>query len=811
MSLQTKSEQESILNEFETTACYHCGEDCPDRSIEADDKFFCCQGCLAVYGLLNNAGLCNYYELNQQAGTNRRKHIRKEKFAFLEDASIQQSIIQFKNEHEVHTTFYIPIIHCSSCLYLLENLNKVHEGFIRSDVQFLKKEVSIVFDERKISLRQVVETLTDIGYEPYISLQNLNKKKNKVDKSLIFKLGVAGFCFGNIMLLSVPEYFSSDLQEEAYLGTIFRYLSFVLSLPVFFYSANVFFKSAWKGIQHKTLNIDAPVALAIIATFIRSLTEVFLEGNPGYFDSMAGIVFFMLIGRALQNKTYGQLSFERDYTDYFPIAATVLKDEKEVPTPLPDIQSGDVLLIHSQELLPADGIIIKGKGQIDYSFVTGESVAVEKQVGDLIYAGGKQLGGSIEVMTTKPVAQSYLTGLWNKDHNPDVHNYDEYQHSFVHRLARNFTWVVLTIAAIAGIYWWFHNPANVWVSITAVLIIACPCGLLLTSTFTNGYLLRIFTRNGLYLRNASIIEKLSKINHLVFDKTGTLTSAENISTTFIGEPLTKEEKSWVQSLTKPSIQGIKEPIRKYLGATELFEVQDFQEEGGVGASGWVEGHFLKMGAAPYFAESLPLDENGTSIYLFVDGIYKGYFLMQQGLREGVQNMMDSLRTQVKYALISGDKPTQLSYFQKVLGQDADVRFEQKPDDKLKYIQELQARDEKVAMIGDGLNDAVALKQSDVGISLAEDINNFSPASDAILKGTALQYLDKLIQLSRKSRFIVRLCFVFSLIYNITGIYFAVQGLLSPLMCAILMPSSTLTIVLITYLTSNYLAKKYGLQ
>lgn len=787
--------------------CYHCGEICPDKSLHIEEKYFCCHGCMTVYNLLNDAGLCNYYTLNEKSGINRRTHARKEKFAFLEDDKVQQSLINFKNEGQVHVTFYIPSIHCSSCLYLLENLHILHKGIVRTDVQFLKKEVSIVFDERQTTLRKVVETLEDIGYEPYISLQNLSKKKNKVDKSLIYRLGIAGFAFGNIMLLSVPEYFSDDLQQEAYLGLIFRYISFALALPVFFYSAQIYFKSAWKGIQHKHLNIDIPVALAILVTFVRSVVDVFVYNTAGYFDSMAGIVFFMLIGRAIQNKTYGQLSFDRDYTDYFPISATVLKEGKEYPTPLPDIQTGDLLLVHSNELLPADGIVSKGKAEIDYSFVTGESIPVSKEIGELVYAGGKQLGGAIEIITSKPVAQSYLTGLWNKNYSDEFEEIEENRNSFVHKLGRNFTWVVLLIAFVSAIYWWFYNPQLIWTTVTAVLIIACPCGLLLTYTFTNGYLIRLLGKHGLYLRNSFVIEKLSKVNYLVFDKTGTLTSTENISAEFKGVELSEYEKSLVNSLAKPSIQSIKYPIRSLLGNTRIFEVHQFSEESGLGATGEVDKHWVQIGTAPYFENKLPKEENGTALYLFIDREYKGYFILRQGLRTGISEMFNHLKNKIKFALISGDKPIQKTLFHDLLGSDSEIRFEQKPDDKLNFIKMAQQKGNTVAMIGDGLNDGVALKQSDVGICLAEDINNFSPSADAILSGKELRNLDKLIALAQKNRLIIRSCFAFSVSYNLIGIYFAVQGLLSPLVCAILMPASTLTIVLITFLTSSFWAKK----
>lgn len=793
-------------------ACHHCGEYCPDKAIAMDDKYFCCQGCKTVYGMLNDAGLCDYYTLNEKAGSNRRNAPRKEKFAFLEDASIRQALIRFSQNNQAHITFYIPIIHCSSCIFLLENLHRIRPGIVRSDIQFLKKEVSIVFNEKQISLREVVELLTDIGYEPHISLQHFNKRKNKTDKSLIYKLGVAGFCFGNIMLLSVPEYFSDNLQQEEYLAHIFRYISFGLALPVFFYSASVFFKSAWSGLKHFHLNVDMPIALAILVTFIRSIVDITTYNTSGYFDTMAGIVFFMLIGRVVQNKTYGQLAFDRDYTDYFPIAATLLKGSKEIPTPLPQIKTGDVLLIHSSELIPADGIIAKGTAKIDYSFVTGESVPIQKEIGELVYAGGRQMGGAIEIMVSQPVAQSYLTGLWNKNNHDEQERYEETKNSFVHRLARNFTWIVLAIATIAGVYWWSQGePDKTWTSITAVLIIACPCGLLLTYTFTNGYLIRILGRNGLYLRNSGIIEKLAKVNHLIFDKTGTLTSTKEVTTTFIGIPLSVREREWINSLSKPSIQSIKIPIRQLLGDTHLYEVNGFEEVVGLGVKGRIQGHFIEMGTAAFFDISLPEDKNGTAIYLLIDHQFRGYFSLQQGVRKGLQSMLHQLKTNVNLSLISGDKPIKRQYFQNLLGQNADVRFEQQPGDKLDFITEQQRADKTVAMIGDGLNDAPALRQADVGICLAEDINNFSPAADAILSGASLHIFDRLMSLAKKNKKIIRSCFAFSLTYNLIGIFFAVQGLLTPLMCAILMPLSTLTIVLITYLSSNFWKARCGLD
>ncbi|MEQ1798992.1 MAG: heavy metal translocating P-type ATPase metal-binding domain-containing protein, partial [Lacibacter sp.] len=530
----------------QATQCYHCGDDCITEQIKIDDKNFCCQGCKTVYQILNQSELCEYYNLNENPGLSQRIEVRKDKFSFLEDEKIQQQLISFKNSEQTHITFYLPQIHCSSCLWLLENLHRLNKDIISSRVNFTRKEVDIVFNHQSTKLRTVAELLTGIGYEPYISLQNLQEAKPRIQRSLIYQLGVAGFCFANIMLMSFPEYLGLEDADKG-LQNMFRYFNLVLSIPVLVYSSIPFYQSAWGSLRHKYLNIDAPIALAIIMTFGRSVYEIFSNTGSGYFDSMSGIVFFMLVGRILQEKTYQQLSFERDYTSYFPIAVTIMKEGKEIPTALPDLKTGDTILIHHEELIPVDGLLTRGKALIDYSFVTGESLPVLKEMGELVYAGGKQTGGNIEILTMKEVAQSYLTKLWNKDEKPK-----EDEKSFVNILSRYFTWIVFTIALAGAVYWSFYDGTKAWNVVTTILIVACPCALLLSNNFTNGNVLRILARNKLYLRNAQVIEEIANADHIVFDKTGTLTTTTDQDVVFAGNFLNGKDKADISALAAQS-------------------------------------------------------------------------------------------------------------------------------------------------------------------------------------------------------------------------------------------------------------------
>ena len=710
--------------------------------------------------------------------------VRKDKFSFFENKKIQDQLISFRDENQLHVTFYLPQMHCSSCLYLLENLHRLDDGVVSCKVNFTRKEADIVLLNSKTSLRKVAETLTSIGYEPYISLNDLKEKRPPINKSLVYRVGVAGFCFGNVMLLSFPEYLGIDATEIV-LRNLFRWISFILAIPVLLYSAYPFYESSWKSLKHKFLNIDAPIAIAIIITFIRSAYEVISGTGSGYLDSMTGIVFFMLAGRILQDKTYRQLSFDRDYSSYFPVAVSVLKDDIETPTTLPDIKPGDTLLIHNEELIPADGILTKGKAFIDYSFVTGESLPVLKEMGEIVYAGGKQTGGNIELLVVKEVAQSYLTKLWNGD----TFKKEEAQknNSFVHLLSRYFTYLVVTIASVTAIYWAINDHSRLWPAVTAVFIIACPCALLLSNTFTNGNILRVLGKNGFYLRNAQTIETIATIDHIVFDKTGTLTSTHQYNISYEGPGLNASQKEQVAALAACSSHPLSKALTSYFNYDRKVSADHYKEIPGKGIEGMVNDSYVKIGSKEFVTGIQSRGQAGTVVFVSIENKPYGYFQFSNYYREPVPAMIQQLKGEYRLSVLSGDNESEKQNLEKLLGKKATLLFHQKPEEKLAYINHLQQSGENVMMIGDGLNDAGALKQSNVGIAVAEQTNNFTPASDAIIAAKRLSFLPRFIRLCKANKKIIIASFILSIVYNIIGLFFAVQGILSPLIAAILMP------------------------
>lgn len=654
-------------------------------------------------------------------------------------------------------------------------------------------------------MKELALLLSYIGYAPYISLDDYQKKEtNKQMKQLLYKLGVAGFGFGNVMLLSFPGFFESDEFWFNQYKHFFRWLMFALTLPVLFYSASDYFISAYKGIRSKILNIDIPLALGILAMFIRSSYDIITDSGQGFFDSLNSLVFLLLIGKFFQQRTYSFLSFERDYKSYFPIGITrIKKDNTEESIQVYDIEEGDRLLIRNEELIPVDCILVKGEAQIDYSFVTGESKSIEKQNGDKLFAGGKQKGLAIEVEAIKNVSQSYLTQLWSNE----VFDKDKFQgvKTLTDKISKYFTIIILLVAFASLLYWLqFGNIKEAFNVFTAILIIACPCALAVSAPFALGNMLRIFGKYKLYLKNTKVIEQMEKIDTIIFDKTGTITTSSENKLRYEGEKLSDEEMILLKNSLRNSNHTLSRQIYNSIPQIGNIKIESFNEINGKGIISTYGDIQMKIGSSS-FVTSKP-NHLETSVYISINDVYKGKYIFENEYRKGIKELFHSLSERYDLFILSGDNESERENLSRWLPKNTEVYFNQSPNDKLAFINSLQEKNKKVLMIGDGLNDAGALKQSDIGFSVSENINIFSPACDGIMDAEKLHKLDKFIQLSKQSLYIIKWSFIISLCYNCIGLGFAISGKLEPVVAAILMPISSISVVLFTTLATNFLGK-----
>ena len=785
------------------TTCFHCGDACLEEVIQLEEKSFCCYGCKTVFELFSENDLSCYYDLQASPGAIPTEI--KGKYDFLSEQNIIDKLLEFNDDTTQIVTLYIPHIHCSSCICMLENLHKLKPEITTSQVNFGKKTVRITYNATIFSLKEAVLLLSQIGYEPYISLEDYSAGQNKINRTLIYKLGIAGFAFGNVMFLSFPEYFQvSGFWIEQY-KPVFRWLMFAFTIPVVFYAAQDYFISAYKGLRAKLLNIDVPIALGILVLFIRSSIEIMFDFGSGFFDSLTGLVFFLLLGKFFQQKTYTFLSFERDYKSYFPIAVTKIDNGKETPIQVYDIKKGDRLVIRNEELIPVDGILINGNAQIDYSFVTGESETVQKQSGDKIFAGGKQTSGVIEMEAIKSVEQSYLTQLWSNavfDKNKE-----EGFTTLTNAISKHFTLTILSIAFIATVFWLFYDPNKAMNVFTAVLIIACPCAIALAAPFTFGNLLRIFGKLKFYVKNANVIEQLAAVNTIIFDKTGTITSNQKSTASYDGEQLTTVESTLLKNTLRGSNHPLSRTLYNILDEHHIVTLDHFEEHLGKGMTASYHDTKIKVGAAKFVGHTEESGILNTTVHISANDNYKGKYTFYNSYRKGLSKLFNNLKKTYDLAILSGDNEGELKNLKKLLPSKTKLIFNQKPDNKLEYIKYHQHEGAKVLMVGDGLNDAGALAQSNVGIALSENVNVFSPACDAILDASKFKQLDKYVNASKAAIKIIKWSFALSFIYNSIGLYFAITGQLAPVIAAILMPLSSISIVVFTTVCTSFIGRK----
>ncbi|MBV6439096.1 MAG: HAD family hydrolase [Haliscomenobacteraceae bacterium CHB4] len=823
--------------------CFHCHDTCPDDRRHIGDKYFCCDGCKMVYEILNTHDLCEYYNLDEKPGQTLKNQRDARAYAYLDDADVQEKLLEFNNGQMAQVTFYLPQMHCVSCIWLLENLYKLDAGVTHSRVNFLKKTATIQFHPGATSLRKLAALLASIGYAPEINLGDVDgAKKPVMSRKLAYQIGVAGFAFGNIMLFSFPEYVGMDPETDRWFAKVFGYLSIALAIPVLVFSARDYLVSAWNGLRTRHLNIDVPLALGILMLFGRSAWEIVTHTGAGYMDSFAGLIFLLLTGKWFQQHTWQQLSFERDYKSYFPVAATVKNGDSESSVPVNRLVPGDIILVRSQEIVPADGILLKGTARVDYSFVTGEAEPVTVQSGERIFAGGKQVGESIEVSLTRRVSQSHLTQLWNNEAFKSKYETESVSSSptqLADRAGRYFTGLILAFGGGAFLYWWLvQNDMQTAVNaFTAVMIVACPCAVALAIPFTLGNILRILGRHRFYLKNIRVVEAFSGITAAVFDKTGTITNIAQQQFEFHGKPLGYAEKVAVRSLTRHSAHPLSRRLYDSMPDIPTEAPEQFEEIPGLGIRGKVGGKEVKIGSAAFVASIEGMTSGApvnSGVFVAIAGKVLGYFEVKSRYRDGLSEVLayfnqpstvnrqpstihrplstvhrlpSTVYRPPSVWLLSGDQDTEAARLAPFFPDRDSMLFNRSPQDKLEFVKNLQRHGRRVLMLGDGLNDAGALRQSDLGIVVAENTNNFTPACDAILHADEFHRLPQFIQLAKSGVKIVNRSYFIALVYNLIGLSYAVSGTLSPLVAAILMPLSSVTIVLFGVMMGNWAARR----
>lgn len=776
-----------------TSKCSHCGENCESTEFVRIDLNFCCVGCQNVYDLLAENELCDYYQYNPNSGNKVKSSVFTD-YDMLDNSAIVDRMIQYKSPEAWHVTLNVPGIHCSSCVYLLENLSRLDGGILKSEISFLKKELRVIFHPEKTTLKQIANLMASVGYAPLLNNEVAGNQvyKNVLTKHYI-KLAIAGFATGNVMMFSFPEYVGGGFEHSEY-KYLFPLFNLILSLPVLFYSGTEYYKSAWNSLKQKQINLDVPVTVGIFALFLRSFVDVTIVGELGFFDSFCAFVFFLLIGKTFQMKFYEHLNFERNYRSYYPLAVLKQTDGEFKSELVDQLEEGHIIRIRHQEIIPCDSILVSEHADIDYSFVTGENTPVKLNSGERIYAGGRIAGLSADLQVSKTSEKSYLNQLWS-------HSYEKSQDAksvtrFADMTGRYFSYGILLL--ILFTFFWHLDLG--WLEalnrVSAVAIVACPCALALAAPFTFGTASGLLAKAGFYFKDAFSIERFSRAKNIVFDKTGTLTSTK--SSAVYSHLISDDHLTELKNILGHSLHPMSRLISESILTDRVIPLDKYEEIKGSGIIATVDHKKFQIGSVKFLKSNkiiIPeiIEQTTGSVHVAVNGFYEGYFDIRFAYRSGLETMFSDIEKHHDTYLISGDKDYERPLLTKYISNPDRLRFNCNPTDKQDIIESLN-KEKITVMVGDGLNDSAALQAASVGISVVEDQSQFTPSCDAILAAEKIPNFHRYLSFAHRLKWVIVVTFGVSILYNTIGISLAFFGYITPLLTAILMPVSSLTVI-----------------
>jgi Cu+-exporting ATPase len=777
-----------------SASCRHCGDPVFVDPVESESGLFCCAGCQAVFELLRHEGLDHYYRCAETPGRSQRDAASRapDRFSSLDDPDVAAAFLEFDDGRIARARLPVPALHCASCVWLLERLWKLHPGVVAAEVDLLHQSLRVTFRPGETTLRAVAERLAMLGYEPTITIEHAVAAVPAARRRLYRQLGVAGFAFGNIMIFSIPRYAHGGPLEPGF-QRLFDVLNLAFALPVLLFSAAHWFAGAWRAVRARHVTLDFPVALGLAVLFGRSVFDIATGGGEGYLDSFAGLVFFLLLGRLFQQKTFEQMAFDRTYRSFFPLSVRVERGGACDVVPIAQLVPGDHIVVRPQELVPADAVLLDGAGTVDYAFATGEQTPVEVRAGDTVRAGGRVTARTLRLRVARAVSHSRLAGLWA---NPvlGVGKPSAYA-AVTDRFGFWFTAFAVALAA-AGAWWWWPDAGMSARVATAVLIIACPCALTLAAPVTLGTALGRLGQHGVYARTSDVVFALGQVDTIAFDKTGTLTSA---TTPVVVEHGGLSEADWrlARALASESVH----PVSRALcdAGPGHGTVTALAEQPGHGVSGLVDGHHVRIGSGDFVRVAAGLqpgdagasEPDGAVTHVAV-GDRVGWVRVRVAERAGIEDAVRTLGRTHRLCLISGDNDREAGRWAPVFG--AAMAFRQSPEAKLEVVRALARQGRRVLMLGDGLNDAGALAAAHVGVAVSDATACVVPACDAVIAGSRVRDLGAVLWYARLAHHVILLAFAFSVVYNVVALSLAVGGALTPLLSAILMPVSSLTVV-----------------
>lgn len=719
-----------------------------------------------------------------------------------------------KPHHIEH--YVVEGLHCPSCIREIEGLLKQNPGIKNARVNLSTQRLAVEWQNPKAANSdQIIDSLKDIGFKAFpFENSNLAGAGDQESKQLLIAMAVAGFAAANVMLLSVSDWFGTDMGAQT--RSFFHWISALIVLPAAAFAGRTFYTSAWGALKHRTLNMDVPISLAVILACAMSLLETITGGSNTYYDAAVMLLFFLLIGRYLDRKMRNHArATAQNLISYRPNKATVVSDDgSSEQSPLEMLRADMVVRIAPGERIPVDGIVIKGISEIDNSLVTGESLPVKADVETQVFAGTLNLSGALDVRITA------LSGKTLLDEIISLMEVAEQGRAKYVRLADKAAQIyapaVHLLALFTFLGWMFLSTVG-WqqslITAIAVLIITCPCALGLAVPVVQVVASSRLFKTGILLKAADGLERLAEVDTIVFDKTGTLTlgQPELANSDELSEAPMKLAANLAKTSTHPLCRALIAACHARDIATIATE-NPLHEEAGMGLKTTIDGKEVRLGNRQWCSVSDQARDQDrySELWLKVEGQEPVFFAFQDSLRKDAIEVVGWLKKQgFKLALISGDRPHVVREVAEKIGIE-DYLGAAKPQDKIEKLDQLKAEGSTILMVGDGLNDAPALRAAHVSISPSTAAHVSQNAADFIFQSEKLDSIIRAYQISLKSRHLVFVNFALAALYNVIAVPFAAAGFLTPLIAALAMSASSIVVTanaLRLNLTSLYHSRK----
>lgn len=796
--------------------CNHCHLSFDEKiMIKENDLNFCCGGCQSVYHILKSENLDSFYEKLGNKTIKAPLQVSNDDLSKFDSENFLNSYTTITKDGFVQIDLILEGIHCAACVWLNEKVLYDTKGVIEANINFTTNKARVVFNSDILKLSDIIKKIRSIGYNAYAYDSSIaDKEASKAKQDYFVRIMVAVVCTMNIMMLSVAKYTGFFTGMSIEVKNMIHLAEFILATPVLFFSGFVFYKGAYFGLKNRIVNMDLLVSSGATMTYVYSLFVLFGAKGESYFDSVAMIITFVLVGKYLE--VIGKKS-AIDTLDKIkstlPLEAIVVKDGKKETKALNLVQVGDLIELKIGEKVPVDGKIISGNASFDESSLTGESIPVYKKTGDNIFSGTVILDSTILFEVVKDFKNSTFSSIVTL--LEDSLNSKPKIQTLANKISRRFSLIILSIAFITFLVWYYfgldlgfyfegvNQFERSFITAISVVVIACPCALALATPMASLVGISELAKKSLLFKEAKFIETIANATTVVFDKTGTLTKGE-LEVSFV-EFFNKDERSinLLYSLLDSSNHPVSIAVKRYI--KENFEVsnvslEDIKNIEAKGLSARYENIEILGGNEALLKEfdvkiNIHLNSKFTQYLFCIDKKIVANFELKDELKDDAKELIEYLKEQnIESIMLTGDNNFVASSIAKEL-EISNYKANLTPKDKADFIKDLKNSGKTVVMVGDGVNDSVALASSDVAIAMGNSADISMMVSDVVMLNSKLKSLKDAFIISKKTYKHIKQNLAFSLIYNTITIPIAAAGFIIPLFAALSMSLSSLVVVL----------------